>query len=220
MHYTKLLEAHEVYHKGMASTCNADYMRYKDQKAWVGSVSTIEVMKLFGFVLCREPKFEGDVGKFKRIYQDVYPIIDRLVRERIEDIDLSEEMKRNLRKIFDKVARCSRGNRYESTAASKIFHTILPDLIVMWDGPIRKGILGPKPKPKPTQYDRYDGHDYAYEFLPLMQEELEEALSTCMRENGLNREEAIKKIREDGSNRALAKLIDEYNWEKYTMRRI
>lgn len=61
------------------------------------------------------------------------------------------------------------------------------------------------------------GQYYAYAFLPLPQRELAEAIETCMKERGLNREEAIHYICGNCDGKTLAKLADEYNYVKYTL---
>ena len=57
---------------------------------------------------------------------------------------------------------------------------------------------------------------YALDFLPKMQNELFEAIDTCMGEEKLEREEAIKYIRQECGNETLPKLIDELNYVTHT----
>lgn len=126
---------------------------------------------------------------------------------KLESIDLdSHESRKKIEKIFDSVCDCSW--KYESTDSSKILHTILPDLLVMWDRKIRRGILGGE--------GRNWGGVYTDEFLPKMQAELKEAIETCMRKNALSRKDSIQYIRKACSSMALPKLLDEYNYMIYT----
>jgi hypothetical protein len=77
---------------------------------------------------------------------------------RIEDIDFdNEELKKKTRDVFDKVANSTEIDRYESTDASKILHTILPDFFVMWDDEIKDRLVG----------GRRMGATYAFHFLPM-----------------------------------------------------
>ena len=46
-----------------------------------------------------------------------------------------------MRDVFDKVGNCTLIDRYESTDASKILHTILPNFFVMWDDKIKEGVI-------------------------------------------------------------------------------
>jgi len=97
-------------------------------------------------------------------------------------------------------------NRYESTDASKILHTIIPNFFVMWDKRIRDE----------TVQGGVRGAVYAFYFLPKMQGELKEAIETCMEDRRLTREDAIKYICEKCDGKTLAKLVDEFNYMKYT----
>lgn len=212
MHYMELIEAHKEYYKKEGRAFNYDeYMKCKDWKSWTNSVPICEAMKLFGFILGWEPKFEGDPWKFKEVYEKIYPTIKELEQRKIEDINLAdEELKRKIQDVFDKVADCTRkGDRYESTAASKILHTILPNLFIMWDRKIREGTLGDEGRKK--------GRNYAYEFLPLVQTELKEAIKTYVTERNLNHIEAVRYISESCNGKTLTKLADEFNYMKYTM---
>ena len=97
--------------------------------------------------------------------------------------------------------------RFESTDASKILDTILLNFFVMWDDAIKNW----------TVNGRRMGATYAFDFLPKVQRELEEAIKSCMTERKLTRAEAIKYIREATGGQTLAKLADEYNYTKYTI---
>ena len=63
---------------------------------------------------------------------------------------------------------------------------------------------------------REKGAAYAFYFLPKMQLELREAIKTCMEERKLDRADAIRYICERCDGKTLAKLVDEYNYMKYT----
>lgn len=134
--------------------------------------------------------------------------MDSLKHEKVEDADLtSEEIKTNIRDVFDKVADCTLIGRFESTDASKILHTILPNFFVMWDDAIKNWMVN----------GRRMGATYAFDFLPKVQRELEEAIKSCMIERKLTWAEAIKYIREATGGQTLAKLADEYNYTKCTL---
>ena len=61
------------------------------------------------------------------------------------------------------------------------------------------------------------GDTYAWEFLPEMKRELEEAIQTCMKERQLDRTRAIDSIKAMCENKTLAKLVDQHNYMVYTM---
>ena len=211
MDYKKLLKAHQLYYDkgGEGVRYYDEYMKHKDWRSWENpQLPPIEIMKLFGFVLSWDAHFEGVPEKFKQIYQEIYPAIQNLGQERIENINLGEEaIRKNIWEVFDKVARCSR--KFESTDASKILHTILPNLFVMWDRKIREKILGDEAVMR--------GVDYADYFLPKMQREINEAITSCMAENNLTYEKPILRISQMADGKTLAKLIDEFNWVQYAL---
>lgn len=132
--------------------------------------------------------------------------MQELKNERIEDTSFTGELKIRVRDVFDKVGNCTLIDRYESTDASKILHTILPNFFVMWDDKIKEGVI----------QGRDNGAAYAFYFLPKMQLELREAIETCMEERKLDRIDAIKYICEKCDGKTLAKLVDEYDYMKYT----
>lgn len=209
MHYKKLIEAHRLFYGGFEyrAPYYDDYMQSKNWKEWASdSVSIAEIEKLFHFIHKWDYHFKGKPEVFKKTYEYVYPIIEQLGHEKIEDSNLNDEnLRRKIRYVFDRVADCPGTGRYESTDASKILHTLLPNFIVMWDNKIRDGMSVGK-----------RGISYANVFLPKVQEELEEAIRTCVDERGLTRVGAIAYIREQCDGKTLAKLADEYNYMKYT----
>jgi len=105
---------------------------------------------------------------------------------------------------------CDIGYKFRWVAASKTLHQVLPKLFVMWDNPIC-GRLGLDLSPR----------SYVHNFLPMMQREVNEAISTCIEDHNCDRAAAIHFIVEEsrkisGYEKTLAKLVDEFNWIKYT----
>ena len=184
------------------------YMReMKNWQKWPDSVSMDEVEKLLQFI----PKWDGhfrcnNPSRFVEIFNQILPTVKELKDEKLENLKFNSEILQKIRAIFDNVAKCQ--GRYQSTDSSKILHTILPHLIVVWDCKIRLGILGNENKKK--------GSMYALDFIPKMQNELFEAIGTCMKEENLEREEAIKYIRQGCGNETLPKLIYEHNYVIHT----
>jgi len=198
-----LFITHRAFYWGEPRAYDYDkYMKSKDWEKWTDSVPMNEISKLFDFIILWDFHFQGDPKQFQKIYEELSPIIKELEQARLESIDFSNELLTNIGKVFDRVAECSW--KYESTDGSKILHTMLPNLFVMWDRRIRKGILG--------REDKNWGAVYAIEFLPKMQKEINEAIETLMQEKGLNRKEAIKCIHQMCDNKTLPKLIDEHNY--------
>lgn len=212
MHYENLITAHKAFYRGEYRAENYDeYLKDKNWALWQNSVPMSEVEKLFNFIRSWDFHFKGDEEKFKEIYEEIAPFLKNVEHLKIENVDLAnDELKKNISIVFDRVADCTLTGRCESTDASKILHTIVPDFFVMWDHNIRLGTLG--------DAEDKQGLVYAYRFLPLVQRELAEAIETCIKERALNRDEAIKYICEKCDGKTLAKLVDEYNYVKYTLK--
>jgi len=209
MYYKDLFIGHKSFWKIERRAKHYDiYMReVKNWKKWPDSVSMDEIEKLLQFI----PKWDGhfrckNSTRFAEIIKQIIPTIEELKDEKLENAKFNSEYLQKIRTIFDKVAKCQ--GRYQSTDCSRILHTILPHMIVMWDRKIRLGILGNENKKK--------GSMYALDFLPKMQNELFEAIGTCMEEEKLERKEAIKYIRQGCGNETLPKLIDEHNYVIHT----
>jgi hypothetical protein len=211
-YYTDLLKAHKIFTNKEGDWKFYDvYMKKKDSKVWLrsGDLPIKEGMFLFGFVLSWDSNFQGDLAKFLETYKDIFPILKKFEDTTIIKVDLNEQVKNDISMIFDKIADCPRKKRFESTDASKILHTIIPELFVMWDDKIRKEIVK----------GEYKGRCYAFEFLPKMQGSAIEYLDDYIKENGGNYESAALQISKRADNYTLSKLIDEYNYVRYTYRK-
>jgi len=205
MHYKCLLVAHKAFYWAEPRAHFYDeYMQDKLWEKWTDSVPLDEVKKLFDFIIHWDYHFQGDPKKFQKIYGEISATLKYLKNFKLEDANFDDDkLTEKIEEVFDKIATgCS--PRYESTDTSKILHTIIPDLFVMWDRKIRKGILGDE--------NRNWGAVYAIEFLPKMQEELREAIEICMKEKKLDKQKAIRYIVGLCDNKTLPKLIDEYNY--------
>lgn len=182
-------------------------MSYKNWKCWDNpSITVDETQKLFNFIKSWDRFFRGDIERFRKIYAEIFPILQEFKNERIEEINLNSEMKTNIRDAFDKIANCTLDDRCESTDASKILHTIFPEFFIMWDEKIRDKLVN----------GGRNGAVYAFYFLPKMKAELDEAIETCMEENMLTRENAIEYIQEKCDGKKIPKIIDEFNYVKFT----
>jgi len=168
---------------------------------------------------CRLPsEYCSEIAEgMKRAFDNVNSLITMVENETLGDIDFralrsvgDEEMDHAeiLHSIFDEF--CEIGHRFRWVAASKTLHQMLPELFVMWDNPICEKM----------GFD-LNARSYVHGFLPLMQKEANEAIRTCMEDQHLTRDVAIPFIIERcriicGYDKTLAKLVDEYNWIKYT----
>lgn len=212
-HYTDLLKAHKllIEQEGRFKFYEA-YMKAREPRAWLKSadVPLKEGLLLFGWVLSWEPEFQGVLWQFYDNYKGLFPKIKRFENETIVTIDLSDGVKESISEIFNGLALYiwRRRERFEATGTSKILHAILPNLFVMWDRKIRRGILGDSNKKR--------GEDYAYEFLPEMQKFAKQFLDTYIKENGGDYEHASRQISQMAHGYTLAKLLDELNYSRFT----
>jgi hypothetical protein len=188
-------------------------MKAREPNAWLKypkDVPLKEGLLLFGWVLSWEPEFQGDLLQFYENYEYVFHEVKRFENEMIVTIDFSDSVKKSISEIFNKLASYTirRRKRFESVGTSKILHVIIPELFVMWDTAIRKGILGPR--------NEYKGSEYAYDFLPKMQKFAKQFLDTYIRENGGDYESASRQISQMAGGYTLAKLLDELNFRVFT----
>ena len=213
-HYLDLLKAHKVYRENEGRWKFYDaYIKNRDLKAWFKSdnVSLKEGLLLFGWVHSWDPNFQGDLTKFLKIYRDIFPMLRKFKNNTLIKISLTDKVKNSLSLIFDKIAKCPREKRFESTDTSKILHALIPGLFVMWDDSIRKAIIGNNKHKK--------GRDYVYNFLLKMQEAAKEYLRNYIKKKGGSLEFASQHVSKMANNYTLAKLIDEYNYVRYKKRK-
>ena len=90
-----------------------------------------------------------------------------------------------------------------------MLHAIVPELFVMWDDKIRNNIVEA----------RRDGRCYAYEFMPNMQGFAKQFLDSYIRENSGDYKSASRKISNMTHDHTLAKLIDEFNYLRFTWKK-
>ena len=222
MDYKELLKAHKKYIKLESRYFFYDGFMNSKGDFWYknGHVQEREIEKLRYFIRSWDPHFSGRTDKLSICFEGIYRDIKRLKDETIDLIDLdNERTKKRIEKIFNKVASCGAENRIERTDASKIIHTILPELFVMWDKEISNGIWKTQKKDgwKKPKNDKFTGTQYAYCFLPLMQNEARAVIESYIRKHDGGHKKAINGIKKEGRNYMLAKLLDEYNYVKYTL---
>lgn len=212
-HYLDLLKAHKIFVEieGRWKFYEA-YMNNRNWASFMGSgnIPLREGLLLFGFVHSWDPNFQGDLAKFLEIYKEVFPMVKALENAKLEEVELTTEVKSSVGLIFDRIGNCPRERRFESTDTSKILHAILPSLFVMWDASIRKGIVGEK---------KGNGRTYASEFLPKMQESIKDYLRSYIEEKGGKVQDAVQEISSRALGYTLPKLIDEYNYVRYRKRK-
>jgi len=218
MDYKELLKAHKKFIKSESRYFFYDGYMKNRSNCWLecDTPPEFEIKKLFAFVRSWDNRFSGDMRRFKQGYKKIHDDVKQLKHKSIHSIDFRNvETKKQIQRIFNMVVDCGK-NRPEYTDGSKIIHTILPELFVMWDNEIRKGLRKKHKwewhKEKPQIIE-----EYVVRFLPQMKQEANEVLNSYIEENRYSRKQAINEISKKGSNYTLTKLLDEYNYVKYTL---
>ena len=212
MTYEQLIRDSKEYSKLEPRSISYDYyLASKDWQVWLNSsrLPHREVLLLFGFILSWDRNFKGDIDTFIRQYEKAFPSIRHLSGHVLWKTDLTDEIMKEIAHTFDLVAKCTTVGHFEGTDASKILHTILPDLFVMWDDKIRRGILGRRAGK--------DSMTYAFQFVPRMKEEIRLILESYTTRRHCSADIASLRISEACSGHNLCKLIDESNYVNHTL---
>jgi hypothetical protein len=188
-----------------------DYMREKKYELWdsANSLNASEMSRLILFVNQWRTHYQSAPQQLLKAIQEVHPILQALQGHTILDMDFTSEVhpgmsvEQAIEEVFETILKC--GKRREATGTAKILHTINPDLFVMWDKYIAAGYAV-----------NTSGEGYAQHFLPRMQKLLKRAVGKCMQRRHETREEALMTLRPCGHT--LAKVVDEYNYSKYTLK--
>ena len=215
MNYRELLEAHKKFLELEPRYFFYDgYIKTKDD-FWFrnGKINENEIKKLRYFIRSWDPHFSGSINKLNECFKKIHRDIMALKNKSIDRINLCDKnTKKHIKKIFNPFGDCGKKNRFESTDASKIIHIILPKLFVMWDNSIRNGMWKDRKWKKPK---KFKGEEYVA-FLLLMRNEAKDIIDRYREQKHCPPKQAISEIEKKGSDYTLAKLIDEYNYIKYT----
>ena len=215
----------EIYHGGVTSEYDNGYTQYlddKDQLKWdcPDRLDILEIEKLRVFLnekwrarIQMEDKGRDLRPDLLRTLQSVLPHLAVLRNTTILDAEFGDgDVSQLIICTLDAIARYG-PRKYESTAASKILHTINPELFVMWDRAIRGGYgLGEDNANKNSQWKR-EGVGYADYFLPRMQRLAHLAIEQV---KGITHD-PIDLLRSPNCSHSLAKILDEYNYAKFTL---
>ena len=206
MLYEAILLGCEKYHQAPYSYDDAyrEYRNDRDEDKWSNpkTLDYSEVDRLILFVNqwgCMMPREAHDnVERLREGLKRQIPGLDRLKDYTLLDIELDKATCELIERSFDAVANA--GHRFESVATSKMLHAAInPDLFVMWDGRIMNG------------YGIYgSGREYAHDFLPEMQSLARESMRQFKEES------PVRSYPPPGHT--LAKVIDEYNYVRFTLR--
>jgi hypothetical protein len=193
-----------------------DYVSSRDETAWDSDEGPNdgEIKKLFTFLNQWRTRCRSDAdarASFKKAYLQVLPLLRALQGHSLLESGFDGVLVQGtsaseaVGSIFETIA--SSGSRYESTGTSKILHLLYPPLFVMWDSAIRGGYA----------VNGRSG-DYAERFLPRIQREGREAVDSYIAERKAGPAAAVRELEKLCGGRTFTKLIDEYNYCKFTLR--
>jgi len=161
---------------------------------------------------CRLPYSSSLADAIKKAHEDSIIYIKALQDETIEDwnpnttknvggeILTNQELLLNIYSRFAGI-----GEHFSHVAASKVLHFLLPELVVMWDNTIA------------LNYGTImTNRIYVSRFIPQMKRLANQAIYTYQAEKGCSREEAVSALKGFRPPKTIAKLLDEYNYMKYT----
>ena len=203
-----------------------DYMCNKDKDAWrhLDALPLAEACKLLAFLKKWRAWRVGSPGvtdlhvALKDVAEEMIPLMDKSILDlKLSELYDEEKLRigadtDNIHSVFKKLAKC--GDNTASTAPSKILHAINPDGFVMWDLNIRRAYAQKLLRKKTPLTGPVD---YVLRFLPEMREIAKRAVNEVRAEENLSRPEAIQSFTDHCEKKnTLAKIIDEYNYAKYT----
>jgi len=215
MHWRQLIEGCDLYRQQARPQYDAAYQEYMGKyganllpapQAFDRNRAQdlIDLANKFGARMHMEPT------QLAASYQRVHGSLSTLASLRLESAALDQPLGTGetasdlAEEVFDSVAKCAQSEY--SAGTSKMLHALLPQFFVMWDNAIAAGYASPM-----------SGHGYAFTFLPRVLKELEEAIVTYGRKYLATKSEAAAALAKLGGDRPLSKLLDEFNYAKYTL---
>ena len=193
----------------------AHYIGRKNQTMWDNpeTLDYDEAQRLVNFLNAwktRMPSDSGNVTCLLSKLRSAVPRLNTLQSKTLLDVNF-DEITANGESVSQLIEECfteiAHTKRYESVGASKMLHAAInPELFVIWDNAIQSG------------YDLNGvGSEYAHEFLPKMQRIAKQAVKEVRDNEGLSCAAAIQSFTDHcEKSYSLAKIIDEYNYTKYT----
>lgn len=178
-----------------------------------------EVRRIIEFLNQWRTRYRASPEQLHAALHSVLPELSPLRTEDLLHVDLDrplhgpETVSRAILRAFDTVAGC--GQAKETTAASKVLHLLHPHLLVMWDNRIAPGYAAVRSDNSGILYKT--GEDYTYGFLPRVQLVARRAVAECQNALRCSEERAVEGL--CLCRHTLAKVIDEYNYAKYTLKR-
>ena len=194
----------------------ARYIADKDQTKWDNPdrLDENEVKRLVYFVNqwgTMMPKNDETIRRLLNNLTIAVPLLNTLRGATLLDVKFDETTMQMIAECFGTIASSAiKGDGVTITipvGTSKMLNAAInPNLFVMWDRAIQSdyGLNG-------------TGYDYAHEFLPGMQAAANRAVKEVMDNENLSRAAAIQSFTDNCEKKnSLAKIIDEYNYSRFT----
>jgi hypothetical protein len=220
MHWQKLIEASDLFrtHVPDATKPHDDLMKQWKDAQWESDTGpsadqVAEMLRFLNRLATRYPSDEGSRASFKKAYVKVLPLLrllegyDLIEAQFDSRVAGAETLSETIQEVFGTLARAVKKPQW--TGASKILHVLQPRLFVMWDSAIRSGY---------AVKEGSESSEYGYWFLPLMQREAREAVDSYAAETKSERRVAVQELEKRAGGRPITKLLDEYNYCKFTLR--
>ena len=241
--YEKIRLGCEEYHKSKdGERFDEDYNDYllidRDKSKWdqPDLIDLAEAGKIMGFLNLWKTPIQVRLVDFLPALQCAALLLRPIQGKTIPNVDLNQPASQDsdvtigqlVETCFNILSKC--GRRDEITASSKILHTINPELFVMWDNNIRKEYARPAGYRSDKSIRDNAAKIYATVFLPKMQEiacdavsQIKERPQTKLERTNPIKElksclhaTAFKSLKREHPSLGLAKVLDEYNFMKYT----
>ena len=210
MNWRHLAAASQIYTS--ASSYDEHYQSYmndRDAASWWSpqGPGTDEARRMFRFLnqwKCRLRNNESDCARLSAAAADVVPLLSSLRGETLGEVALTDSVMSAVTEAFHITLDAL--YKRSGTCVSKILHMYNPRLFVMWDDAIRGGYAV-----------EGDGHSYGAVFLPH-QQLAREAIASVITEGLAGPSDAVTYIESQCAGNPLAKVMDEFNYCKFTRR--
>ena len=218
MLYKTIRKAREEYHScgygndyDTALACYRDALKKRRSGCSPDKPSYEEAWILLSFANGWNARMRASFLDVRCALEEIGADLERLEGRTILDVCLDDkETQEAISRSLKKLANCYSKERNEATGASKILHIINPDLFVMWDGAIRSGYIC-KLQGKLEKKDWIWYTEYLCEMQQLAKCVVEQAKA-----NEQHHSDKIAIASLTGCKHTLAKVLDEYNFMKFT----
>jgi len=207
MHYEHLIDITSHFHSDGAYEKAMAALEWHPSPDMAKNIDTIEeFLRAWGSLRGGPLDIQEMVDIWTR---EIEPYARALEQESLEDLQVERVVRTSTESVRVGVAIEHIYSALDSapgvgqTNACKILHLRLPNLIVMTDVDVRTMF-------RQFRHETFSPYSYAFNFLPFVRRDLDEALDTLCQAKSLDRRAAVLFLQNiHGSTRSLAKLMDE-----------